>query len=626
LVFDDNDNLWIGTKEGIDKFSTQKYYKIIQRFDEMENQLVANKLQKFKHYGFLEGFVGSETNINAVCKDREGNLWFGTRRGAMKYIPAEDKVNKLPPTIQITSIHVFSDKVPISVEVVLNNNQNYLTFSFIGISHTLPKKVAYKYKLVGFDKQWVFNSFSNTASYENLAPGIYEFLVKSSNADGVWNDEPARLNVEIMPPFWKTNWFYLSVAVLLAALVYLIIRLRLKNLKRMTTLLEVEVQRKTKELRLSEHQYRTLFEKISDSIFIFEKDAYYFLDCNETAVDNYGYSKEEIRAMTPFDLHPENELEKVEELIDSPTAGVPNYYTHVTKSGKEIQVEIASDDLEYLGKKAMISIVRDVTERRRAEEDIKKMNKELTSSIRYTKRILDSVLQSKENFKNIFQDSFVLYKPRGIVSGDFYWFCEVDNKVILAVMDCTGHGLAGAFLSMVGNGLLNKVVLDNKIIDPASILKELHEGIVSALNKEEKDSFTLDGMDMGICVVDKKNKMLEASSASRPVVLVRKNKYQVIRGRKKLPIGLALGDEREYKTEKLPFKKGDSIYMLTDGYCDQFGGKDNEKFMAERFLNLLVNMQGLSMADQGAELENVIEEWKGKRKQLDDILVVGFRL
>ena len=129
LVFDDNDNLWIGTKEGIDKFSTQKYYKIIQRFDEMENQLVANKLEKFKHYGFLEGFVGSETNINAVCKDREGNLWFGTRRGAMKYIPAEDKVNKHPPTIQITNIYVFSDKVPIGDEVTLSNNQNYLTFS-----------------------------------------------------------------------------------------------------------------------------------------------------------------------------------------------------------------------------------------------------------------------------------------------------------------------------------------------------------------------------------------------------------------------------------------------------------------------------------------------------------------
>jgi len=254
------------------------------------------------------------------------------------------------------------------------------------------------------------------------------------------------------------------------------------------------------------------------------------------------------------------------------------------------------------------------------------MNKELTSSIRYTKRILDSVLQSKENFKNIFKDSFVLYKPRGIVSGDFYWFCELEDKVIIAVMDCTGHGLAGAFLSMVGNGLLNTIVLDNKITDPASILKELHEGIVSALNKEEKDSFTLDGMDMGICVVDRKNKILEASSASRPVVLVRNNQYEVIRGRKKLPIGLALGDKREYKTEKTPFKKGDTIYMLTDGYCDQFGGKDNEKFMAERFLNLLVSMQGLSMADQGVELDNVIEEWKGKRKQLDDILVVGFRL
>jgi PAS domain S-box-containing protein len=394
----------------------------------------------------------------------------------------------------------------------------------------------------------------------------------------------------------------------------------------MTSLLEVEVQRKTKELRSSELQYRTLFEKISDSIFIIDKESYGLLDCNETAARIYGYSKEEIRSMTSFDLHPESDLENVKTAIKSYNSGIPNYYTHITKSGREMLVEIASDDLEYNGKKAVISIVRDVTERRRAEEDIKKMNKELTSSIRYTKRILDSVLQSKENFKTIFQDSFVLYKPRGIVSGDFYWFSELDQKVVIAVMDCTGHGLAGAFLSMVGNGLLNNIVLDNKVTDPASILKELHEGIVTALNKEEKDSFTLDGMDMGICIVDRKNKILEASSASRPVVLVRKNEYKVIRGRKKLPIGLALGDDRKYKTEKEAYKTGDSVYMLTDGYCDQFGGKNNEKFMSERFLNLLVSMQGLSMVDQGAELENVIEEWKGTRKQLDDMLVVGFRL
>jgi serine phosphatase RsbU (regulator of sigma subunit) len=120
--------------------------------------------------------------------------------------------------------------------------------------------------------------------------------------------------------------------------------------------------------------------------------------------------------------------------------------------------------------------------------------------------------------------------------------------------------------------------------------------------------------------------MIEASSASRPVILVRNKEYKIIKGKSKLPIGLALGDKRSYVTETLSYKKGDSIYMLTDGYCDQFGGKNGEKFMSGNFLDLLVKIQELSMPNQGVELDNIIEEWKGTREQLDDILVLGFRL
>jgi PAS domain S-box-containing protein len=626
LVFDENQNLWIGTKEGINKFSTKKYYRIIKKFDEMQGELIESRLEKFKHYGFMEGFTGSETNINAVCKDKEGNLWFGTRRGTMKYVENEDRINKIPPSIRIDGIHVFSERFPAEDKMKLFYDQNYLTVSYIGVSHSIPEKVSYKYMLRGVDRQWQLNGYSRTVNYENLAPGEYTFLVKACNSDGVWAEEPARLDFVIMPPFWSTNWFYIIVGLFVGCMVYLIVLIRLRNLRLMTTELERQVDNKTRELSLSELQYRTLFEKISDSIFIIDKQSHKFLDCNEAVLKVYDYTKEELKEMTPLDLHPEEEHKKAAANIDISTSGRPKSYTHITKSGQVIFVEIASDHIEYNGKDAMISIVRDVTERRRASHEITKMNKELTSSIRYTKRILDSVLKDKKEFSKLFENSFILFKPRGIVSGDFFWYNKVGKKIVVAVIDCTGHGIAGAFMSMVGNGLLNKIVLENNILNPGEILKELHTGVVSALNKEERDSMTLDGMDMGICVIDMQNNTIEASSASRPVILVRDKEYKIIKGKSKLPIGLALGDKRTYKTEKIDYQQGDSIYLLTDGYCDQFGGKEGEKFMSERFLKLLVKIQELSMPNQGVELNNIIEEWKGTREQIDDILVLGFRI
>ncbi|MFH1319146.1 MAG: SpoIIE family protein phosphatase [Bacteroidota bacterium] len=305
-------------------------------------------------------------------------------------------------------------------------------------------------------------------------------------------------------------------------------------------------------------------------------------------------------------------------------------------------------------------------------EELARKNKDITGSIRYAKRIQDAILPSKEKIHEIFPESFMLFKPKDIVSGDFFWITahpQSLSSIFLAVCDCTGHGVPGAFMSLIGNELLNDIV-NKGILNPSEVLKEMHNGVVAALKKEEKDSETVDGMDVALFNlttdpfpnergyptrkpstsikseqggVSETSQVytLEFAGAGRPLILVRNTEHnsakkkqrdiEIIKG-DKLPIGLFLGTgtmaekEREYKTQKLNLRKGDTVYLFTDGYCDQFGGEDGRKFTVSRFSELLLDIQKHKMAEQGGILDKTIEDWKGTREQVDDMLVIGIRI
>ena len=268
-------------------------------------------------------------------------------------------------------------------------------------------------------------------------------------------------------------------------------------------------------------------------------------------------------------------------------------------------------------------------------KELAKKNKDIMGSIRYGKRIQQAIFPVQEKLKEIMSESFILLKPKELVSGDFYWFTKNNDIAVIAAVDCTGHGVPGAFMSLIGNDLLNDIVNDKGITDPAEILKAMHKGVVAALKKDEQDSETVDGMDMALCSINLKSNVLDFAGAGRPLMLIRNGNVELTKGGK-YPIGLVIDaahqsskdtwEERKYETQKIELKKEDVIYIFTDGYCDQFGGEKHEKYSTDRFSKLLLEIQSQKMDEQGKILDETIEKWKGNQAQVDDMLIIGIKI
>ena len=254
---------------------------------------------------------------------------------------------------------------------------------------------------------------------------------------------------------------------------------------------------------------------------------------------------------------------------------------------------------------------------------IERKNRDMTDSIVYARRIQESMLTNVVKLNSLLSEAFIYFKPKDIVSGDFYWFGEKDGKIIISAIDCTGHGVPGAFMSMLGNTFLNQIVFNMGITSPKDILLELSKEVQIALKQEETKN--RDGMDMALCTIDLKNKMVEFSGAKNPLVLVKNGEVQRIKG-DKAPIGLSYGENTAFTNHQIPLDSTSQFYMFSDGYADQFGGPDNKKFMIKRFQQLLFDNHDKPMAEQQHILSDKMDEWMGNGEQIDDILVVGFKL
>lgn len=263
-------------------------------------------------------------------------------------------------------------------------------------------------------------------------------------------------------------------------------------------------------------------------------------------------------------------------------------------------------------------------EKQRQELALK--NKNITSSIQYAKRIQEALLPSDDMFKKIFPDSFILFMPKDIVSGDFYWITEKNNKVFVSAVDCTGHGVPGAFMSLIGFKILENIIDDRGIEKPSEILNILSVGIENTFHKDEDDNLLKDGMDLSFCAIDLEKKQLEYAGAFNPLYLIRDNKLIETRA-DCFSIGLKdkQGKINEYTNHSIPLKKNDMLYLFSDGYPDQFGGPKGKKFMYRRFRHLLLTIHKLPCKEQERFLHKSITEWKGNNNQVDDVLIIGIR-
>lgn len=508
LIIDENQIIWAGFSNGLDKISQQ------------------NGILKIKHFGLDDGFLGQECSQNAMIINNKGQLVVGTSKGLMFYQAQYDKENTLEPITKLKSIDLFFQKTmwsEYSDSVNTNNipynlqlpyDKNYLTFNFIGVSLTTPNKVSYKYMLKGIDKDWRYSSKTD-ASYSNIPPGNYEFILYANNGEGIWNKEPLVFKFKIAPPFWRTWWFYSIILLIIATGVYSYFKIRTANKK----------------------------------------------------------------------------ILKQNEIIEEKNGAL-----------QHANIEIAEK------------------------------NQNITDSINYAKRIQQSFLTSEKILDETLKDYFILFKPRDIVSGDFYLSFDLPDRTIVVCSDCTGHGIPGAFMSLIGISLLNEIIYSKGILDTDKILEELRTIIIRGLNPEKNEAGGKDGMDISLVSIFKNTTndqfKIHFSGGNNSVYVV-SSKADAVNMKEykgdKQPVGY-YSNMKPFTQQEIIAQKGDTIYLFTDGYADQFGGDKGKKFMSKQLKQKLSLICHLPLNEQKKQLDDSLLFWQGKLEQVDDVTVIGIKL
>jgi ligand-binding sensor domain-containing protein/serine phosphatase RsbU (regulator of sigma subunit) len=508
VIFSNDTTLIIGTNKGFKMIVMDRSYKFRQIYT----------------FDISNGFKGIENNLNAILKDNQGNIWFGTAKGVTRFSPSLYHTKNVAPKTHIVDLMLFYKSIDwlskagsvarwskTPNDLVLSYTDNHLTFRFEGISLANPEKVNYQYMLEGIDKEWSPSKQNNEAQYPGLEPNEYTFKVRAANEYGTWNSKPQIFHFVINPPFYRTWWFYTLCIVFIVSVIIIYIKWREAKLKRDKAVLEQTVKERTAE---------------------------------------------------------------------------------VVKQ-KEI---------------------------------LEEQKQEITDSIHYASRIQRAILPAETLTHSILKDYFILYKPRDIVSGDFYWTTIKDDRIVLTVADCTGHGVPGAFMSMLGVSFLNEIVNEKGIVSPDEILNTLRGNIINALQQKETIGGSKDGMDIALVSIDEKRNIIQYAGANNSIFLVRENELTEVKA-DKMPIAIYLKMDG-FLNHEIPYQKGDIVYLFSDGYVDQFGGPKGKKFMSKHFKEYLLSIHEFPMITQQHKLDQRIEEWKleSNQSQNDDICVIGLRL
>jgi len=250
--------------------------------------------------------------------------------------------------------------------------------------------------------------------------------------------------------------------------------------------------------------------------------------------------------------------------------------------------------------------------------------KEIADSIRYASYIQAALLPDANNFKRLLPDSFILNLPRDIVSGDFYWISKVQNRIAVTAADCTGHGVPGAFMSIMGINFLNQIT-SYCIPSSNKILNQLREYVMKALHQQGMEGEQKDGIDLALCVIDTDAEVIEFSGANNPLFYFKNHELNVIKG-DRMPIGVSPLEEEPFKKHIIPFRDIDSLYIFSDGYPDQFGGEKFKKIKMKGFRNIIRQIHNKEMGKQAEILVEWLDDWKGDNRQIDDILILGIGL
>lgn len=259
------------------------------------------------------------------------------------------------------------------------------------------------------------------------------------------------------------------------------------------------------------------------------------------------------------------------------------------------------------------------------KEILESQKKDIEDDIRYSKRIQNAILPFKETIDQILREYFILNMPKMLVSGDFYWVGKRDNKAIVAVADCTGHGVSGAFVTMAGIAFLNEIVNKYEFKHASDILFQLRERVMKLLQQKGESGEAWDGMDIALCLIDCDTCEMEYAGANNPVYIISNSELQIYKA-DRMPIGIHAWFDKPFNHQHISLEEGDVVYLFSDGYPDQFGGPKDKKFRYKQFQQLLLKIHQEPMDKQKETLISTMEAWKGNREQIDDMMILGFRV
>jgi len=580
-----------------------------------------------------------EPNLNAAFLNND-LLYSGTSNGVLVFRTSQERQDSVKPVVYIRSLLINYKPFAMDSVYEFKHNQNNISLSFDGIWLKNPDKLLYRYRLAGFENDWQYSGEGETINYNNLGPGNYTFIVQAKNEEDVWS-EPTGYSFIILTPIWKRWWFWVLVAGVAGLGMYGFIRYRLMALQRENLLLEQRVNERTYEIEKQSKIIETKNRELEQLSLVASKtdNVVLILDANgKLEYINESFEKRNNISMgelkknygeTIYELSNHGNIREI--IADAVSNRRSVSYESINKRIDRSSGTWESSTLTPLfdedgNLKKIIIIDTDVTERKKQEQIIVQKNKDITDSISYAKKIQHAILPRDVVIRAALPQSFVLYLTKDIVSGDFYWFTQMGRSTIIAAVDCTGHGVPGAFMSLIGYNLLNRIVNEKKINDPKTILLELNNGVLNVLHKNQSES--KDGMDIAICKINHDSNTLEYAGAMRPLWIINKGVLSEIRA-DKIPIGTRQKDRQEpiqYTTHTLQLGKGDSFYIFTDGYADQFGGPKDKKYSTSRFKELLIKNSAEDFATQEKNIRQEHMDWKGENEQIDDILVIGFTI
>lgn len=435
-------------------------------------------------------------------------------------------------------------------------------------------------------------------------------------------------------------WVIIISSTLCVIVVALSVFLKYQSAEKRLTLIEAE-----------KVNYESIIDQANDAMFVIDIVDGRVHQCNPSAAAMLGYTKKELESKTLFELQPKELLERSSTTVADVWEKKGLIYKDIPfvhRDGHILPVECSAKVAPFAGRPSVVIYARDITERLRLENEVleqKKIievkNKDITDSINYALNIQQALLPSGEKMTIELKEHFILYQPKDIVSGDFYW-CDsklttprpnqpAQEVTVVAAVDCTGHGVPGALMSVIGNTILKQIINRATVNNAGEALGLFNKKVSETLNTIK------DGMDMALCIINYSKMEFQYAGANNPIYIVRRNtgdglreslapyELQEIKA-DKLAIGADSGDTKTFTNHVIQLEKGDCIYLFTDGYADQFGGPLGKKLMYKKFKETLLSIQKYSMEEQKNQLYSSFLNWKGDLDQVDDILVIGIRV